>query len=244
MGERARGKAELWGDGAALSMAGVSHWIFDLDNTLYPEATKLFLQIDERIKAFISELLDVGDDAAYRVQKEYLVEYGTTLRGLMERHDIAPHDFLEYVHDVDLEVIPPDPRLVASLRRLPGAKYIFTNGSRAHAEAVLGRLGAEREITEIFDIETADFLPKPAPQTYAALVGHFDIEPDRAVIIEDMVRNLKPAHDMGMTTVWLNSGGEWGKIGYDSAHVDIEINDLTVWLDGLVAAFDDPDGAI
>ena len=244
MEARATGRAGLSGDSVALGAAGVGHWIFDLDNTLYPEATNLFLQVDERMKTFISNLLAVEHEEAYRVQKDYLVEYGTTLRGLMERHDVAPYDFLNFVHDVNLDVIPPDPQLVDSLGRLPGAKYVFTNGTRSHAEAVLERIGAVGEISGIFDIETADFLPKPAPQTYAALVGHFDIETDRAVMVEDMVRNLKPAHDLGMTTVWLNTGGQWGKVGYNPAHVDIEIEDLTAWLNGLVAALDDPDGAI
>ena len=229
--------------GAALSPGDVSHWIFDLDNTLYPEASNLFLQIDARMKAFISELLGIGQGEAYKIQKDYLIRYGTTLRGLMDRHDVAPSDFLDYVHDVNLDVILPDPHLVACLGRLPGAKYVFTNGTRAHAEAVLERLGAAHTMSGIFDIETADFVPKPDPQSYVALVGHLGIAPKRAVIIEDMVRNLKPAHDMGMTTVWLNNGGEWGKIGYDPAHIDIEIKDLAAWLGGLVATFEKTDGA-
>ena len=244
MDVRAIGRAGLSGHSATLRAADVHHWILDLDNTLYPEATNLFLRVGERMTTFISNLLAVELEEAYEIQKKYLIEYGATLRGLMEHHDVEPHDFLDYVHDVNIDVIPPDPHLVDSLRRLPGAKYVFTNGTRAHAEAVLERLGAVGEISGIFDIEAADFVPKPAPQTYAALVGHFDIETDRAVMVEDMVRNLKPAHDLGMTTVWLNTGGQWGKVGYDATHVDIEIDDLTAWLNGLVAALDDPDGAI
>ncbi len=35
------------------------------------------------------------------MQKDYYKRYGTTLRGLMEEHGIAPDDFLAYVHDID-----------------------------------------------------------------------------------------------------------------------------------------------
>lgn len=244
MDVRATGRAGLSGDSAGLRAVDVHHWILDLDNTLYPEATNLFLQIGERMKTFIADLLAVELEEAHEIQKNYLVEYGATLRGLMEHHDVEPHNFLDYVHDVNLDVIPPDPHLVDSLECLPGAKYVFTNGTRAHAEAVLERIGAAAVISEIFDIEAANFLPKPNPRTYAALVGRFGIEPRKAVIVEDMARNLKPAHDLGMTTVWLNTGGQWGRVGYDPAHVDIEIEDLAAWLNGLVAAVDDPDGAI
>ena len=231
-------------DGMALRLADVHHWIFDLDNTLYPEAANLFVQIEAKMKAFISERLGIGPEEAYKVQKDYLIRYGTTLRGLMDHHGVTPDEFLDTVHDVDFEVIRPDPRLVDSLERLPGTKYIFTNGPRSHAEAVLERIGAAELMSGIFDIEAAEFIPKPFPQTYAALVSRFDIEPQRTVFIEDMVRNLKPAREMGMTAVWLNTGSEWGKMGYDPANFDIEIHDLRAWLDGLVRGLDETDSKV
>ncbi len=228
----------------ALRVADVDHWIFDLDNTLYPEAANLFVQIDAKMTAFISERLGIGLEEAYKVQKDYLIRYGTTLRGLMDHHGVTPGEFLDTVHDVDFGVIRPDPQLVDSLRRLPGAKYVFTNGTRAHAEAVLERIGASEVMSGIFDIEAAEFMPKPIPRTYVALVSRFDIEPQRAVFVEDMVRNLRPAREMGMTAVWLNTGSEWGKMGYDPANFDIEIHDLGAWLDGLVRGLDETDGKI
>lgn len=237
------GKLAPKGDGGALSIAEVSHWIFDLDNTLYPESTNLFLQVDARMKAFISRRLGIEQDEAYRVQKDYLVRFGTTLRGLMDLHDVSPRDFLDFIHDVDFGVIPPDPRLVENIERLPGTKYVFTNGTRMHADAVLERIGAADVFTGIFDIETAGFVPKPAPKAYRLLVSRFGIEPEKTVMIEDMARNLKPAREMGMTTVWLNDGGEWGKVEYDPAHIDIEIDNLTVWLDGLSGELGNPDDA-
>ncbi len=213
--------------------AGAKHWIFDLDNTLYPESCNLFQQIDQRMKAFISGRLGVDRDEAYRIQKEYLISHGTTLRGLMDHHNVAPDDFLDFVHDIDLEPIRPNPGLARCLRRLEGRKYIFTNGTRAHAEAVLERLGLSEAFDRIFDIRSADFVPKPAPEAYQRLIKDCGIEPLKAVLVEDMVRNLEPAHRLGMATVWLNTGSQWGRIGHDEAFVGLEIDDLGGWLEGI-----------
>lgn len=216
-----------------LSGEAIEFWIFDLDNTLYSEETNLFAEVGDRMRQYIEDLLGVGPAEAHRIQKSYLVEFGATMGGLVKRHGVEPREFLDYVHDVDLGVIPPDPVLADSLARLPGEKLVFTNSTRAHAEAVLGRIGAADAISGIFDIEMADFIPKPARKTLQALIGHFGIEPSKAAMIEDTARNLQPARETGMTTIWLNSGNRWGRIGHDPAHIDIEIEDLSGWLAGI-----------
>ena len=89
----------------------IDAWVFDLDNTLYPPSCNLFAQIDVKMRAFISELLQVDGDEAYRLQKQYYRDHGTTLSGLMKLHGIAPHDFLSFVHDIDVSVVPPNEAL-------------------------------------------------------------------------------------------------------------------------------------
>src|SRR5688500_11504523 len=84
-------------------------WIFDLDNCLYPASTNLFELIDQRMAAFIRQLLDCGDEDARRTQKLYFHQHGTTLAGLMATHGVDPHDFLDFVHDIDLARIAADP---------------------------------------------------------------------------------------------------------------------------------------
>ena len=44
-------------------------WIFDLDNTLYSSKTKIFDQIDERMKLFISKKLNISFEKAFTLQK-------------------------------------------------------------------------------------------------------------------------------------------------------------------------------
>lgn len=118
-------------------------WIFDLDDTLYPKDCGLFSHVDARMSLFIQQFLGESPEEAPRVQKRYFHAYGTTLKRLMHHHDVRPELFLEYVHDIDYGVVPRDDQLTAALQRLPGCKVIFTNGTTAHAAAVLKRLGAD-----------------------------------------------------------------------------------------------------
>ena len=92
----------------------------------------------------------------------------------------------------------------------------------------------------VFDIVASDFDPKPAPHVYAKMVAAHSVEPTRAVMVEDMARNLAPAHAMGMTTVWLKPSGDgdvsWAKDGHDGGHIHHVIDDLVDWLEEIASA--------
>src|ERR1044072_7118225 len=146
-------------------------WIFDLDNTLYPASSRLFEQIDRNIGRYIENLLGVGAVEARRVQQEHFRRHGTSLRGLMLEHGVDPHDFMDFVHAIDLSGVPRNLQLGAAIAALPGRKVVFTNGSVRHAENVLAHLGLDGHFPDVFDIEAAGWVPKPDPATYAALIG-------------------------------------------------------------------------
>ncbi len=218
-------------------------WIFDLDNTLYPRHTNLFAQVDSRIRDYVGRLLEIDGDAAHKVQKDYYRRYGTTLRGLMIEHGIEPDGFLEYVHDIDHSPVQPDPRLASAIERLPGRKFILTNGSRAHAEKIAERLGVTDHFEEIFDIVWADLLPKPAHETYDRLVAETGVTPGAAAMFEDLSRNLAVPRQLGMTTVLVVPGGtrpvfseDWEMEGHDADHVDYVTDDLAGFLDDVLVA--------
>jgi putative hydrolase of the HAD superfamily len=211
-------------------------WIFDLDNTLYPASCNLFAQVDKHIGDFIAQLLKVGADEAYRIQKQYFRDYGTSLRGLMLHHQIDPRLFLEFVHAIDVSPVQPSPVLERALGRLPGRKIVFTNGSAKHAENVMARLGISHRFDAIFDIVAADYFPKPEPFVYDILVRRHWIDPKRAVMVEDLAKNLLPAHQMGMATVLVRTGEEWAQDSIDGTHIHHVTDDLVGWLDGIVSA--------
>ncbi|HEY0834891.1 MAG TPA: pyrimidine 5'-nucleotidase [Azospirillum sp.] len=217
---------------APLSDIGV--WIFDLDNTLYPASCNLFAQVDRRIGEFIADRFDLPYDEARRMQKRFFQQHGTTLRGLMVEHDVDPVPFLEYVHAIDVTPVAPSPDLDRALERLPGRKVIYTNGSARHAANVTDRLGITRHFDTVFDIVEAGYIPKPDPRPYRVLLDRHGIAPHSACMVEDIARNLVPAHALGMTTVWVKSEADWarpdrGGVGAGT-HIDHIAEDLVAWL--------------
>ncbi|MBF0324734.1 MAG: pyrimidine 5'-nucleotidase [Alphaproteobacteria bacterium] len=213
----------------------IETWVFDLDNTLYPATSSLFPQIDVRMRRFISERFHMPLDEAFALQKRYYREFGTTLRGLMLVHGLEPSAFLDYVHDIDHSVLAAAPDLDRALAALPGRKLIFTNGSERHAEKVLAQLGIGQHFSGIFDIEAARYVPKPQPECYLDMVARFAFDPRAAAMVEDIHRNLKPAFDIGMTTVWVRQDDHPdAKVvmqdDSDLAHVDHVVDDLVAWL--------------
>jgi putative hydrolase of the HAD superfamily len=220
---------------AAASVGDGGAWVFDLDNTLYPAVDSLFVHVSQRIRDYIGRFLGLDAEAAHRLQKDYFVRYGTSLRGMMIEHAMDPVPFLDYVHDVDLAMIVPSPRLDAILGCLGGRKLIFTNASCDHAERVLERLGIARHFGAIFDIADADFVPKPEPAPYAALVRRHLLNPAATVMVDDIARNLAPAAALGMTTVWLRNDTDWGRTGAAESHVHHVADDLIDWLEAAAA---------
>ena len=179
----------------------VETWVFDLDNTLYSAKHRLFDQIDERMGSFIADLFSIERHEARHIQKDYFFRYGTTLRGLMSEHDVDPEEFTAFVHDIDHSVLPIDEALANALDRLEGKKLIFTNGTVEHAEDVLAAAGIAGRFDDIFDIKASDYEPKPARRPYEKFIAKTNFEPSSAAMFEDIARNLKVPHDMGMTTV-------------------------------------------
>ena len=131
----------------------IKYWIFDLDNTLYSGQTKVFSEVDKKMSAFISKKMNVDLVKAKEIQKKYFYEYGTTLSGLMKQDNIDPHDFLEFVHDIDISWLPKDLELRKELTKIKEKKYIFTNGSHAHVENVTKQLG----IDDLFNVFLSNF---------------------------------------------------------------------------------------
>lgn len=214
-------------------------WVFDLDNTLYPSTVGLFRQMDERMRAYIAEFLGIDEEAAFALQKEYFRAYGTSLRGLMNHHQLDPAAFLDHVHQIDLSILVADDALNEALARLPGRKFIYTNASVRHAGRVLERLGIAHHFEDIFDIVAAEYRPKPVPEAYLAMVCRFRIDPRVAAMVEDMAVNLLPAAALGMTTVWIRNQTDHGPLGADGSHVHHVVDDLAVWLGELGASSDD-----
>ena len=211
-------------------LSKIKFWLFDLDNTLYSGDTKVFDQVDKKMSKFISEKLKVSLEEAKKIQKNYFHEYNTTLNGMIKNHDINANEFLEFVHDVDLEFLKEDEPLKTEIEKLKGKKIIFTNGSRAHASNVTSRIGIEQLFDGVFDIVDSDFYPKPSIEPYKKIIENYKIIPEYCIFFEDIARNLKPAYELGMKTVWIENNEPWAAKYSDEEFVNYKTGSLTKFL--------------
>ncbi|KNG95513.1 pyrimidine 5'-nucleotidase [Pseudaestuariivita atlantica] len=179
----------------------VETWVFDLDNTLYPPAMRLFDQIELRMTAFIERTLGIGTEAANDLRRVYWDRHGTTLAGLMAEHDVEPMTFLHDVHDIDFSVLAPDPDLAARITALPGRRIVYTNGDAHYAGNVLAARGLGGVFDAVYGVEHAGFMPKPARAAFETVFAMDGLDPTRAAMFEDEARNLEAPHAMGLRTV-------------------------------------------
>lgn len=206
----------------------VTTWVFDLDNTLYPPSDALFDQIDVLMTKYVMESLNLDHPAADKLRAEYWITYGTTLAGLMEVHNLDPDPFLNAVHQIDLSHVQTDHRLRASLKKLKGRKIVYTNGSREHAVRVTKARGLDGIFDAMYGVEHAGYEPKPRRIAFERVFALDGIDPTKAALFEDDVRNLEIPHDMGLKTILVGPNEERPFIHYQT-------DDLTGFLSRLVA---------
>ena len=212
------------------NLLNIKYWIFDLDNTLYSGQTKVFSEVDKKMSSFISKKMKVDLIKAKEIQKKYFYEYGTTLSGLMKQDSIDPHEFLEFVHDIDISWLPKDLKLKEELIKIKEKKYIFTNGSHAHVENITKQLGIDGLFDGAFDIVDANFVPKPHASPYNKIVEKFNIDPIKSILIEDIAHNLEQAKNLGMKTCWLENEESFAKKDADKPYIDYKIKNLPSFL--------------
>jgi putative hydrolase of the HAD superfamily len=225
-------------DPKAHDFAHVDTWVFDLDNTLYAANADIFPQVDARIREYTAHILGLDLDAAYTLQKGLYRKYGTSLRGLMLEHGVDPQPFLDYVHDIDYSALQPDPALASALERLPGRRYIMTNGTTRHAMNTVAQLGIAPLFEDVFDIVAADLIPKPDGTAYEKMFRDHAIAPKAAAMFEDLPRNLTYPHHVGMKTVLVVPRGHKPSVealptadGAAIAGIDYVTDDLAGFLD-------------
>jgi len=201
----------------------IKYWIFDLDNTLYDGATKVFSQIDKNMSIFISKKLNVDLIKAREIQKKYFYDTGTTLSGLMKYNNVDPHEFLSEVHNINISWLPKDLLLREELIKIKEKKYIFTNGSQSHVTNITKQLGIEDLFESAFTITDAEFIPKPSLEYYKKGVKKFNLDPKKSVLFEDICHNLKEAKFLGMKTVWLENDEPFASKDKDKPYIDYKI---------------------
>lgn len=211
----------------------ISTWIFDLDNTLYSADSGIFQQVHTLMSKFVSAHLNIDIKKATELQRKYYRQHGTTLRGLMDNHNVDPDHFLSEVHQLDYSIVGPNFKLNRELKKLKGRKIIYTNANRQHANDVLIRLELTNVFDEIFDIKTANYIPKPEASPYEQIISDFNIDPITTIMFDDIAKNLVPAKNVGFASVWIDVGYEnfSDDIAKSKKYLDYETKDLSLFLD-------------
>ena len=184
------------------------HWIFDLDNTIYDFNLGLFRRVSLRMTQYIAEFFNLNEVDALTLQRNMYKKYGLTLRGLMIEKKIDPEPFLEFVHDVDFSELDEDITLKTLLGTIKGKKSIYTNATFKHAKNILKSMGIFEEFEIIFDIKDANYIAKPDLNSYLMMkkkLGLNDSNISKSIFFEDTAKNLKPASQLGMSTVCIEN---------------------------------------
>ncbi len=211
-------------------MGKFKHIIFDLDNTLYPREIGLFNYVNERINRYLVEFMGFPPDKIEAIRKNYITNYGTTLRGLIIHHNVDADHYLQYVHDIPISIlIKRDLKLRSFLKNINVNKVIFTNGSEDYAKKVLRALGVENYFSRIFDIQFCQYKPKPHPESYERVLRALNAEGGECIMVDDMEENLIVARGFGMLTILIGDGNS------NSSHFIVEsLTELDILLENIL----------
>jgi putative hydrolase of the HAD superfamily len=184
--------------------------LFDLDNTLYPPACGLLAHLDDRINEFVSERLGLTLEDTRALRRRYIQEYGTTLHGLQAEQGIPPDEYLSVVHDaVELDrFLTRDEELLAALAAIEIDKVVFTNAPREYARRVIECLGLDEHFRVVIDLEFHGYNGKPFREAYERVTAHLGVRPEECVLVEDTLRNLRVAKEIGMTTILVGASAD------------------------------------
>lgn len=204
-------------------MTGSYAWIFDLDNTLHNATPHIFPHINRAMTAYLQQHLQLDEAAAGALRRDYWQRYGATLLGLVRHHGTDPRHFLRQTHQFpDLErMVVHEPGLRHALRRLPGRKFVFSNAPVHYAREVLRVLGVADLFAAVFSIERVRYRPKPDVHGFLRLCRTHHLRPQRCIMVEDTLENLRTAKRLGMKTVWISRAER--KPGY----VDLLVSGVT-----------------
>ncbi len=208
----------------------IKNILFDLDGVLYSDLEAVFGQVSKRMTEYISNKLNLDTKKAKELQTNYFHKYNTSLNGLMINHNIEPEDFLKYVHNIDLSFMSKDTVLRNELENLNLKKFIFTNGSKEHANNVTTHLGINDLFDGLFDIVDSEFSPKPSAKAFDLMVKKFKINPKETLYIEDIAKNLSIGKERGAITAWLINDEYWGKKESDKDFIDFKVENLSLFL--------------
>lgn len=113
--------------------------------------------------------------------------------------DISSRELMDAVNDA----AGVRPEMLAAVRRIRKAGYkvaALTNNWLMDESPSDGMEDFKAEF-DVFVESSKEGVAKPDPKIYEIVLARLDVRADEAVFLDDIGRNLKPARQMGMTTI-------------------------------------------
>ena len=214
-------------------------WLIDLDDTLFFAGGKVMSTINSRMTAFIQSELSISFEEANRLRVEYWKRYGTTARGMQERHGVSFQPFLSFSHHLPcFELyVRFKPYVGKVLGSLIGKKYVVTNSPQNYAVEVLKKNGLLKHFDEICALEgmwiNSQLRCKPARLLWQRILCKTGVKKNHHILVDDTLANLKTAKNMGFKTVWMREYLNKGQV-----HVK-QISNRPSYVDFMVATIKD-----
>jgi putative hydrolase of the HAD superfamily len=198
-------------------------WFFDLDNTLHDARAHIFPSMHAQIQDFLKKRFGLNDEGASRMRRDFWLRYGTTLDGLVRHHGVHPRQYLAETHVFPelADMVVHENAVKHALLRLGGTRLVFSNAPRHYVEEVLRHIGLERYFDAVYTIEDTGYRGKPHLWSFHRLLRRHRLDPHRCALVDDMLGNLRAAHRLGMSTVWVSAAGR--RVPY----VDLRISSVT-----------------
>lgn len=198
-------------------------WIFDLDDTLHQASLGIFAHISRMMNRYMERHLGMETEEARRLRLMYWQRYGATLQGLVRHHGVDARHFLHETHPLDelCQWLEWEPTLATTLRRLPGRKFVLSNGPQHYIEGLLHRMQVHQQFEACYGMEKMQFQPKPDRRGFRHLLRAERLNPAHCIMVEDSLPNLCTAKSLGMRTVWINHTAR------RPAFVDVRISKLS-----------------
>jgi putative hydrolase of the HAD superfamily len=207
----------------------VTTLIFDVDDTLYDVGTGFTAQRNgEIVQQFMVDHFKFPSlEAAKEVRDSYFAKYHATAKALAVAQkdgkfpegapEFKTEALAEYwAENLDYDILgPPKIDLIETLSKCPCTLVAFSNGPRKYVKRVLQKLG----LFELFGDEKLyavdDVLPycKPEKEAFEKIFQKIgNPSPDSCVMVEDSMKNIRRAKDVGMKTVLITGKSETGRI--------------------------------
>ncbi|KAM3583674.1 putative suppressor of disruption of TFIIS [Umbelopsis sp. WA50703] len=180
-------------------------FFFDLDNCLYHKSHGIQQLMRKYILEYFNKL-GIPEEKAAVLRERYFVEYGLSIRGMIQHHDVDPVDFDKQVDGrLPLEnILKPNAELTKMLAELKVRKWILTNAGLEHAKRVLKIMGIDDQFEGITycDYSEPDFPCKPEVEIYKRALKEANVSAKtKCYFVDDSAVNVEAASQLGWISV-------------------------------------------